>query len=120
MRRALLVVWLSSALVGCGGVFFAVGSDKDKDIRTPLEKAAQAPDVMEVQRLLASGADPNDRGGVFGSPLNAAAFRHDNGEVIRALLTADANPNGRCQPKRARTGGEHVKRYSAAHRTLVQ
>ena len=93
MRRALLVVWLSSALVGCGGVFFAVGSDKDR--RTPLESAAQAADVKEVQRLLASGADPNDRGTVYGSPLNAAASRNHNADVIRALLTAGASPNGR-------------------------
>jgi ankyrin repeat protein len=60
-----------------------------------LEKAAQAADVTEVQRLLASGADPNDRGGVFGSPLNAAALRNHNADVIRVLLTAGANPNGR-------------------------
>jgi len=93
MRRALLFVSLSSVLAGCGGMFFAVGTDKDR--RTPLEKAAQAADVTEVQRLLASGADPNDRGGVFGSPLNAAASRNHNAEIIRALLTAGANPNGR-------------------------
>jgi cytohesin len=73
--------------------FVSVGSNKDR--RTPLEKAAQAADVTEVQRLLASGADPNDRGGVFGSPLNAAASRNYNADVIRALLTAGANPNGR-------------------------
>lgn len=93
MRRAFLVVWLSSALVGCGGVFFAVGSDKDR--RTPLERAAQAADVKEVERLLASGADPNDRGGVYGCPLNAAAWHQHNADVIRVLLAAGANPNGR-------------------------
>ena len=93
MRHALLVVSLSCALVGCGVGFVSVGSNKDR--RTPLEKAAQAADVTEVQRLLASGADPNDRGGVFGSPLNAAASRNHNTDVIRTLLTAGANPNGR-------------------------
>ena len=93
MGRALLLVWLSFALVGCGVGFVSVGSNKDR--RTPLEKAAQAADVLEVQRLLASGADPNDRGGTFGSPLNAAAFHNHNADVIRALLTAGANPNGR-------------------------
>jgi ankyrin repeat protein len=93
MRRALLVVWLSPALVGCGGVFFAAGGDKDR--RTPLESAVQAADVKEVQRLLASGADPNDRGTVYGSPLNAAASRQHNVDVIKALIAAGANPNGR-------------------------
>ena len=92
MRRVLLLVPLSWALVGCG-VGFAVGRNKDR--RTPMEKAAQAGDVAEVQRLLASGADPNDRGGAFGSPLNAAALRSHNADVLRALLTAGANPNGR-------------------------
>jgi hypothetical protein len=78
MRRVLLFVSLSWALVGCG-VGFAVGSNKDR--RTPMEKAAQAGDVAEVQRLLASGADPNDHGGAFGSPLNAAALRNHNADV---------------------------------------
>jgi ankyrin repeat protein len=66
-------------------------------VRTPLERAAQASDLREVQRLLASGADPSDRGGVFGSPLNAAASRYHNGDVIRALITGGANANGRGQ-----------------------
>ena len=74
-------------------MFFAVGSDKDR--RTPLESAVQAADLREVQRLLASGADPNDRGIVYGSPLNAAASRQHNVNVIEALIAAGANPNGR-------------------------
>jgi ankyrin repeat protein len=65
------------------------------DQRRPLEKAAQESDVAEVRRLLASGADPNDRGGMIGSPLNAAAMGRNNVEVIRVLLAAGANPNGR-------------------------
>jgi ankyrin repeat protein len=93
MGRALLVGWLSSVLVGCGGVYFAVANDKDR--RTPLERAAQAADVTEVQRLLASGADPNDRGAMYGSPLNAAVRHQHNADVISALLTAGASPNGR-------------------------
>jgi len=93
MRRALLVLLLSCALAGCGLEVGYVGSNKDR--RTPLEKAAQAADITEVRRLLASGTDPNERDGVFGSPLNAAAGRNGNAAVIRALLAAGANPNGR-------------------------
>src|SRR5258708_11509735 len=92
MKRELALVPLCALLASCGGGFYVASN---KDMRTPLEKAAQAGDLAEVQRLLASGADPNDRGGVFGSPLNAAALRNHNAEVIRALITAGANPNGR-------------------------
>ena len=80
-------------LTGCGGCSFSYANNKDH--RTPLERAAQEGDATEVRRVLASGADPNDRGGVFGSPLNAAASRTDNVEAIRILLAAGANPNGR-------------------------
>ena len=73
--------------------FVSVRDNQDR--RTPLEKAAQAADVGEVQRLLASGADPNDLGAVYGSALNAAASRQHNADVIKALIAAGANPNGR-------------------------
>lgn len=92
MMRVLVLVSLSAFLSACGGVGFVVSNNKDT--RTPLEKAAQNNDLAEVQRLLASGADPNDRGGVFGCPLNAAALSHNAG-IVRALLAAGANPNGR-------------------------
>ena len=95
MRRAILVLSVSCALASCGGVGVSAGSNKDR--RTPLEKAAQTGEVTEVQRLLAAGADPNDRGGVYGSPLLAASAREHNAAVIRTLLTAGANPNGRPQ-----------------------
>lgn len=66
-----------------------------KDLRTPLEKAAQNGDLATVKQLLASGVDPNDGRGVFGAPLNAAALRRDNVEIIRTLISAGADPNGR-------------------------
>ncbi len=86
-----------SLLTGCGGWFVTYGGNhgRNEDRRSPLEKAAEAADAVEVKRLLAEGADPNDRAGVFGCPLNAAAFHKGNGEVIRILLAAGANPNGR-------------------------
>lgn len=67
----------------------------NEDRRGPLERAAQAGDVSEIKRLLASGADPNEPKSIFGSPLNFAAMRSDNSEIIRLLLAAGANPNGR-------------------------
>jgi ankyrin repeat protein len=80
-------------LAGCGGIGIAVPSHQD--MRTPLDKAAQAGDLAEVQTLLASGADPNDRGSASGSPLNFATARNHNAAVIRTLIAAGANPNGR-------------------------
>jgi ankyrin repeat protein len=93
MTRALVHLPLCALLAGCGG--WGVSEVSNKDIRTPLEKAAQAGSLAEVQQLLASGADPNDHGGLFGSPLTSAALRNHNAEVIRALVAAGANPNGR-------------------------
>jgi ankyrin repeat protein len=95
MIRALLLAALSISLAGCGVTIFSAGSHDDK--RTPLEKAATAGNLNEVRRLLASGADPNDRDAIYGSPLNAAASRNGNAEVIRALVAAGANPNGRAE-----------------------
>jgi ankyrin repeat protein len=95
MLRAFILLPLCALLAGCGVGFYSAGTGKDN--RTPLERVAQAGDLAEVQRLLASGADPNDRGGVFGGPLSAAAFRNHNADVIRALVASGANPNGRGQ-----------------------
>ena len=93
MRQALVLVPLCALLAGCGGRGVSVASHKD--LRTPLEKAAQAGDLAEVRRLLTSGSNPNDRFGLFGAPLYAAALSNHNAEVIRALIGAGANPNGR-------------------------
>jgi ankyrin repeat protein len=94
MRLAALVALLS-LLTACAGTGVYVMHGNNEGRRGPLEKAAQAADVSEVKRLLASGADPNDPNGIYGSPLNAAAMRRDNSEIIRLLLAAGANPNGR-------------------------
>ena len=95
MVRALAVLPFIALLAGCGGFGFSLGNGKD--LRTPLEKAAQNGDLATVTQLLASGVDPNDRGGAFGAPLNAAVSRKDNVEIIGALVAAGANPNGRGQ-----------------------
>jgi len=95
MTRALALLPFFALFAGCGG--WAVSYENGKDLRTPLEKAAQEGDVAAVKRLLASGVDPNGRGGVFGAPLNSAVQRNDNVEIIRALVAAGASPNGRGQ-----------------------
>ena len=95
MLRFVVLLPFFVLLTGCGGCNFSYANNKDQ--RAPLERAAQAGDAAEVKRLLASGADPNDRGGVFGAPLNAAASRKDNVEIIRILLAAGAKANGRGQ-----------------------
>ena len=79
----------------CGCSVMVVPMPTQPDLRTPLEKAAQAGNAADVRRLLHDGADPNERDGVFGSPLTAAVMRPHNTEVIDALLAAGANPNGR-------------------------
>jgi ankyrin repeat protein len=43
--------------------------------------------------MLASGSDPNVHGATWTWPLQAAAERPHNSEVIRTLLSAGANPN---------------------------
>jgi len=63
------------------------------DRRTPLERAAADGKVDEVRRLIASGSDPNAHDETWTWPLEVAAERPHNDEVIRALLTAGANPD---------------------------
>jgi cytohesin len=93
MLRHLALLLACVLLGGCGIGF--VSSGDHKDLRTPLDKAAGDGKVAEVQRLLAAGADPNDRTGMSIAPLNSAALHPHNAEVIRALIAAGADPNGR-------------------------
>src|SRR5689334_20564568 len=93
MLRFVTLLAFLSLLTACGGWYVSHANSGDR--RSPLEKAAQQGDVTEVKHLLTSGSDPNDTGGIFGCPLNSAALRKDNVEVIHILLAAGANPNGR-------------------------
>jgi ankyrin repeat protein len=95
MLRHAVLFPLLFLLSGCAGTGFYVSRGNGEDRRSPLEKAAEAGDVSEIKRLLANGADANDRNGIFGHPLNSAARRPDNGEIIHLLIAAGANPNGR-------------------------
>lgn len=84
----LLMMFLS----GCGwriGVPASAASATDN--RTPLERAVQEGNLVEVEHLLASGSDPNDKS----CPLAVACLRKGNAEVVRTLIRAGANPNGR-------------------------
>jgi ankyrin repeat protein len=99
--RFACVVPLLLVLPGCGGFGFYVAHGPGQDRRSALEKAALEGDAAGVKRLLAAGADPNDRNGIYGSPLNAAASRTGNSEIIQLLLAAGANPNGRRDEGRA-------------------
>ena len=82
-------------LASCGGV--GAVSFNGPRRQTPLETAAHEGNLADVRRLLASGAEATAKGGAYGSPLLAAALRPDNGEVIRELVAAGANPDGRGQ-----------------------
>jgi ankyrin repeat protein len=99
MWRIACLLPLAAVLTGCGGCYVSHGGGEDR--RTPLERAAQAGDAGEVRRLLSAGADANDRGALWGAPLNAAASKPGNGEVLRVLLAAGANPNGRADEGQA-------------------
>jgi cytohesin len=90
------VVSLALSLVfiaACGFHIITAGEDR----RTPLEKAAQEGNISEVKRLLAAGADPNEKASPRACPLCMATVRTGNTEVIRELLAAGADPNGRVQ-----------------------
>jgi ankyrin repeat protein len=63
------------------------------DRKTPLERAAADGKVDEIRRLIASGSDPNVHDETWTWPLEVAAERPHNAEVIRVLLAAGANPD---------------------------
>jgi ankyrin repeat protein len=67
----------------------------DKSASTgPLYYASLAGLGMVVQSLLQAGADPNQKGGVLGNPLQAAVFRRD-AEIVENLLSHGADPSQR-------------------------
>jgi hypothetical protein len=60
---------------------------------SPLMAPARAGDTAELRRLVANGADPNERGGVNDwTPLMHAIHKNQIGSV-EALLDLHANPN---------------------------
>ena len=95
MWRVWSVCVLMCSAVILAGCEYSVATSGNVDERTPLEKAAQDGSLAEVKRLLASGANPNETSGRLGSPLTAAAFRRNNSHIVRVLLGAGADPNGR-------------------------
>ena len=91
----LVLITMPLLLASCGGV--GLVSFNGPRRQTPLETAAHEGNLAEVKRLLAFGAEATAMGGAYGSPLLAAALGPDNGEVIRELVNAGANPDGRGQ-----------------------
>lgn len=59
----------------------------------PLHRVAGDGNLNLLRTQLEKGADPNQRNSQGETPLLAAAYRHDNGTVVRELLTAGADPN---------------------------
>ncbi len=50
-------------------------------------------DMLEVQRLIAAGANPNSPGSVWSSAIACAGENDETGEIVRALVHAGANVN---------------------------
>lgn len=75
-------------LASCGG------HPPRQDNRPPLIRAIAASDLDEVKRLLDAGIDPNGEptGAV---PLTAGLWSSGRAPILRALLAAGANPDGR-------------------------
>ncbi|TEB05158.1 hypothetical protein FA13DRAFT_1750261 [Coprinellus micaceus] len=59
----------------------------------PLAWAAIEGDVDLVNRLLACGADPNLKGGYYGSALHVCALDGKNEKIVQILLEHGADPN---------------------------
>jgi ankyrin repeat protein len=62
--------------------------------QTTLVKAVKRGDLIEVRRLLASGADPNEGSPGWYTPLYVAAAR-GNTPILAVLLSAGAKPDSR-------------------------
>jgi ankyrin repeat protein len=73
------------------GVDFNNSSNSDI-LPSPLYYASGAGLEGIVRRLLEAGADPNSKGGMFGSALQAASY-YGHATIVENLLSAGANPN---------------------------
>ena len=87
VTRVIPVVW--SDAWGSGGL----SVDADTDV-TPLMRAADAGDLGELTKLLATGADVNARDWLGRSALlHACEHAEKNPSVVKALLAAGADVN---------------------------
>jgi ankyrin repeat protein len=81
---------------------------------TPLIRATKRGDLVEVRRLLSSGADPNESSSGW-TPIHMAAAR-GNTPILSLLLSAGAKPDSRAVQIAAfgnhacASGGRHRRR----------
>ena len=87
-RRNLGVTWLG--LIGLTAIVFSACSSNEGV--TPLMKAAIANDVSEIQRLLSTGAEIDDRSKYDWTAL-VFAIQRGNEESAVSLIKAGADPN---------------------------
>ncbi|HEX8162084.1 MAG TPA: ankyrin repeat domain-containing protein [Pyrinomonadaceae bacterium] len=94
MKRLLIAVALFA--VACAVVVAAVFMFRDREparVGLPLARAAEEGDAAAVRRLIAAGANVNERDG--GKTPLAYAARSGETEAVKALLDAGAEPDAR-------------------------
>jgi ankyrin repeat protein len=91
LRTLTLLALLLSTLPSSRSVAQVPPSPEDIAAYQGLHRAAHSGDVLEIRRLLASGADPDLRDSRQRTPLHVACHAR-KGEAMKALVAGRANP----------------------------